>query len=215
MTKIDSRPPDGQRAWVPVSPAKLVDRLAERIAAFTGIARVAVDGPPCARPHDLAERLVGPLRALGRSAHTVRADAFWRDASLRLEPGRRDPGAYADWLDVPALRREVLDAAVRAGTFLPSLRDPDTNRSTRAAARPIGPSEVLIVSGPFLLGRGLPFDLTVHLAVSPAARARRTPEPDAWTLPAFDRYDAEVRPAGTADMVIRYDHPDHPAVGTT
>ena len=71
---------------------------------------------------------------------------------------------------------------------------------------------MLVVSGALLLGLGLPFDRVVHLAVSPAARARRTPAEQAWTLPAFDRYDAEVAPAELADVVIKLDDPRHPAV---
>ena len=72
---------------------------------------------------------------------------------------------------------------------------------------------MLVVSGAFLLGLGLPFDRVVHLLMSPAARARRTPADQAWTLPAFDRYDDEVGPAELADVVIKVDDPPHPALG--
>ena len=44
------------------------------------------------------------------------------------------------------------------------------------------------------------------------ARRRRTPDADAWTLEAFDRYDAEVRPADLADVVVKLDDPRRPAV---
>jgi hypothetical protein len=142
----------------------------------------------------------------------VSAEWFWRDASLRLEYGHTDVESYLSWLDAAALRREVLDPVVASGRYLPSLRDPGTNRSTRAAPRTAPPGAVIIVSGAFLLRDGLPFDRTVHLAVSPAARARRTPADEAWTLPAFDRYDRETDPVGLADVVVRYDDPRHPAV---
>jgi hypothetical protein len=195
----------------PVAPERLVQLLAERIAAAPGIVRVAIDGPPCAPAHDLAHSLVEPLRVLGRPAHLVGAETFWHDASLRLEYGREDVDSYLTWLDAVALKREVLDAAVHAGTILPSLRDPITNRSTHETARPVPPDAVVIVSGPLLLGLGLPFDLVVHLAVSPAARARRTPAAEAWTLPAYERYDAEVAPSELADVVVRWDDPNRPA----
>ena len=71
---------------------------------------------------------------------------------------------------------------------------------------------MLVVSGSLLLGRSLPFDRTVHLLVSPAARERRTPPDQAWTLPAFDAYERDVDPASVADVVIRADDPRHPAV---
>ncbi len=68
------------------------------------------------------------------------------------------------------------------------------------------------MSGSFLLGRGLPFDRTVHLLVSPAARTRRTPTDLAWTLPAYEAYEQQSDPAGIADVVVRADDLRHPAV---
>jgi hypothetical protein len=174
-----------------------------------GVVRLAVDGPPCAAPDRIATALAEPLRVLGRPFVHVRAESFWRDASLRLEYGREDVESYLSWLDVGALRREVLSGD---GWYLPSLRDPRTNRATKAPRKELPDNAVLAVSGPLLLGLGLPFDRVVHLAASPAARARRTPEEDAWTLPAFDRYDAEVGPVALADIVIKLDDPGHPAV---
>jgi hypothetical protein len=145
---------------------------------------------------------------LGRPFIHVRGDRFWRDASLRLEYGHEDVESYLTWLDVDALRREVLTGP----TYLPSLRDPVTNRSTRESPRPLPDNAVLVVSGPFLLGLGLPFDRSVHLAMSSAARSRHTPPQLAWTLPAFDQYDAEVSPADLADVVVRLEDPRRPAV---
>lgn len=172
---------------------------------------MALDGPPCAQPELLADALAAPVQALGRYFAHVHADTFWRDASLRLEYGREDVESYLNWLDAGALDREVLSAA---GSYLPSLRDPVTNRATRVERVDLPDGAVLVISGAFLLGLGLPFDRTVHLQVSPAARARRTPAADAWTLPAFDRYDAEVDPAAVADLVIKVDDPGHPALLT-
>jgi hypothetical protein len=42
--------------------------------------------------------------------------------------------------------------------------------------------------------------------------ARRTPPAEQWTLPAYARYETEVRPADVADVVIRADDPRHPAL---
>jgi hypothetical protein len=197
---------------VAVTPERLTELLAARIADEPGIVRVAIDGPPCSPAHELAGSLAEPLRVLGRPTHLVRAETFWHDASLRLEYGREDVDSYLTWLDAGSLRREVLDAAVHTGSILPSLRDPAANRSTHEAARLVTPDAVVIVSGPLLLGLGLPFELTVHLAVSPAARVRRTDSADAWTLPAYDRYDAEVAPSELAYVVVRWDDPVRPAV---
>jgi hypothetical protein len=197
--------------WQPVTPTDLPVRLARWLATTPGLVRVALDAPPAAQPDTLATALVEALRALGRPAVHVRAAAFWRDASLRFEHGREDPDSYLQWLDADGLRREVLDAAAH-GSYLPSLRDEATNRSTRAAPESLAGGAVLIVSGALLLGHGLPFDRTVHVRLSPAARRRRTAAEESWTLPAFDSYDASVRPTKNADVVVKWDDPRHPAV---
>jgi hypothetical protein len=201
----------------PISPPLLVEELADRFAAAQPDRRlrVAVDGAPAAAPQRLAAALVEPLRVRGRPAYAVAADGFLRAASLRFEHGRTDPDAYYEgWRDDAALRREVLEPAGPAGTgrILPSLWDPVTDRATRAAYRTLGPTEVVLVHGPLLLGGPLPFDMTVHLVLSDAALARRTPAELAWTLPAFRRYAAEVDPASFADVVVRADDPLRPAV---
>jgi hypothetical protein len=98
------------------------------------------------------------------------------------------------------------------GQYLPALRDPATNRSIRSPRQAAAAGTILLLSGELLLGRGLPFDHSIHLAVSPAARARCTPTEWAWTLPAFDDYDRLVDPIRIADVVVRYDDPAHPAL---
>ena len=189
--------------WEAVAAEHLPDRLADWLADSAGPLRVAIDGPPAARPDDLAESLIEPLRTRSRPVLHVRAQDFWRDAALRLEYGHEDVLSYPGWLDVDALRREVLVPLHDGRPVLTSLRDPLTNRSTREPPRLPAPGTVLLVSGPLLLGHGLPFERTVHLLLPAEARARRTPAADAWTLPAFDSYDDDVDPARTADVVVR------------
>ncbi|WP_203703824.1 uridine kinase [Asanoa iriomotensis] len=217
----------------PITPELFVEGLAERIERSSPRAwlTVALDGPPppganplsspssadspLAGPDPLAAALVEALRLRGRPAHVVPANGFLKSASLRLEQGRTNPDAfYTDWLDEAGLRREVLDPARPdgSGRILPSLWDPATDRASRAAYAPLEPSAVVLVTGGFLLGGALGFDLTVHLVVSPAALARRTPPEWEWTLPAWRRYAAEVDPAGWADVVVRTDDPRHPAL---
>jgi hypothetical protein len=190
-------------SWRTVAAGSLADSLAAWLATSPGVTRVAIDGPPWAAPEQLAGQLVEPLRALGRPVVPVPASSFWHDASLRLEHGREDVASYLSWLDADALRREVLDAALERGTYLPSLRDPVSNRSTREPVRDLAPGTVLIISGALLLGHGLPFDRVVHLEVSAAAHARQAPRDQAWTLPAYAEYERTVRPGELADVVIR------------
>ncbi|GAB7052027.1 uridine kinase [Catenuloplanes indicus] len=198
----------------PISPAKLVEELADRLAADApgSRLRVAVDGAAPAGPDALAAALVDPLRVRGRAAVHVPASGFLRPASLRFEFGRHNPDAfYESWLDETGLMREVLDPA-EPGRILPSLWDPVTDRATRAPYRQLPADGIVLVSGQFLLGGLLAFDVAVHLTQSAAALARRTPESELWTVPAFARYDDEVAPATFADVVVRMDDPRHPAL---
>ncbi|CCG04880.1 uridine kinase [Blastococcus saxobsidens] len=176
---------------------------------------MAVDGPEFADPEVLAAAIADRLPALGRAAVVVPATGFYRPASLRLEHGRTDPDArYTDWLDVGALDREVLAPTGPGGSgeYLPVLWDLTRDRAARVPRVPLPAGAVLLMPGALLQGVGLAFDVVVHLRLSPAARRRRAPVEQAWALPAYDRYDAEVDPMALADAVVLADHPDRPAL---
>jgi hypothetical protein len=201
----------------PVSTEVLVAELADRLAASEPHRRlrVAVDGAPAAGPDTLADALVDPLRVRGRPAVRIATGDFLRPASVRLEFGRRNPETFYDgWVDEAALRREVLDPAGPdgSGRIVTRLWDARRDRATREPYSELPPAAVLLVSGSFLLGAGLPFDVTVHLELSAAALERRTDPELRWTLPAFARYGDEVGPAAFADVVVRLDDPRRPAL---
>jgi hypothetical protein len=201
----------------PITWPRLAEALAERVATTQPPGpwwRIAVDGAPAARTGDLADAVAAALPALGHRALRVRAPDFWRPASLRLEYGHQDTDAYYNlWLDTGALRREVLDPLGPGGTgrALPSLRDPVTDRATRAGYVELPPGGVLVLDGPLLLGQGLPLDLTVHLRLSRTALERRTEPAERWTLPAYERYAREALPEESADVLVAADDPRHPA----
>ncbi|PRY36345.1 uridine kinase [Umezawaea tangerina] len=195
----------------PLTPATLVAELVARIDALPrdGRARVVVDGADAAAPGEVADALVDPLRALGRPVLRVSTGDFLRPASVRLEHGRFDPLAFRDeWLDVGGLVREVLAPLAPGGTgrVLPSLWDAAADRASRAGYVELGSGGVLLLDGPLLLDRGLPVELSVHLWLSPGALARKTAADREWTLPAYSDYKPQ------ADVVVRYDHPDRPAL---
>nr|WP_203601519.1 uridine kinase [Streptomyces sp. SID9727] len=176
--------------------------------------KIAVDGAPAARPGDLAASVAAALRLRGRAVLPVSTAGFLRPASLRYEYGKRDPDAYfGGWFDTGALWREVFGPLEPGGSgrVLPDLWDPATDRATRSPYRRLPEGGVLILHGPLLLGHWFPFDLAVHLRLSAGALRRRTPDDELWTLPAFERYEDEVAPAGSADAVVRADDPGHPA----
>ncbi|MGZ8179781.1 hypothetical protein ACXVUM_17765 [Williamsia sp. SKLECPSW1] len=193
-----------------VSPDRLVEECASRVEAMPGRRVIAVDGADAADPAAIAGRLAAALRARGRAADVVETRHWVRAASLRMEWGRTDAHSYRTaWFDHAALRREVLDALRDDGRWLPRLWDAQRDRSFRDDVVPAGPSQVVIVTGPMLLGSGLRFDLTVALTMSEASLRRRTPEDEHWTIaPLLD--DAADAPA--ADVEVRWDHPDRPAV---
>jgi len=201
----------------PLSPDRLAERVVDLVLARPADDRiaVAVDGAPGAGGPELAAAVAAALPGHGREALVVSTDDFLRPASLRLEYGREDPDVFYDeWLDVRALYREVFDPIAPGGTgrVLPRYWNAETDRSARAEYAQLGPGAVVIVVGGLLLGRWLPFDVSVHLWLSPAALARRTPAGQAWTLPAYARYEDEADPSGTADLTARMDDLRHPAV---
>jgi hypothetical protein len=180
--------------------------------------RLGIDGPVAADAGALADAVAEAVRGSAVPVARVREDDFLRARSLRLEYGRDDPDAFHDlWYDVAALRREVLDPLGPGGSgrWLPRLRDPETDRPFRERPEDAAPGTVLVLDGRFLLRDDVRggLDVAVHLDVSPAARARRLPPDEAARAgPAWDRYLAESAPTERADLVVRFDHPDRPAV---
>lgn len=195
----------------------LLALLTSRIAPLTTPwVRIALDGPAILADA-WAVSFVDSLRELGRPAIHVRTADFLRPASLRYEFGKTNPDSFYDgWTDLKALQREVLDPLSPGGSgrILPTFWDPIKDRNTRSGYQEIPAGAVLVISGPLLLGAGLPFELEVHLELSSAALARQIPPDEAWSLPAYERYVAEVGPASFADVVIRLNDPAHPALVT-
>jgi len=203
----------------PLTEDVLVARLVERILVHPTTAglRVLIDGHPSTHPGVLADSLVEPLRAAGRPTARIRVEDFLRPASLRLEMGRHDPDSLLDaWIDVMGLNREVLTAVGPEGhgRYLPTLRDPVTDRATRAAYVEAPPGLVVLLDGSLAMGRWLDVDLTVHLSLRTSTIARRTADEDHWTLGAYERYLEEVDPETSADVAVRVDDARRPAMLT-
>jgi hypothetical protein len=169
------------------------------------VQRVLLDG---LGSRALSDALVPLLSAAARPPLQVHAEDFLRPAGERFEFGREDEESFrTTWLDAAALDREVLS---RPDGYLPALWDAAADRSARRQVQPVPPGAVLLVDGVLLLGRGLPAELTVHVALSPAALLRQgVPQ---WQLPAFATYDREVRPGEACDVLVRAEDPLRPAV---
>lgn len=181
-------------------------------------ARVGVDGAVPADTRFVADAVAEAVEAAGRPVARVSAEDFLRPRSVRLEHGPDDADAgYERWYDWSALRREVLDplGPGGAGTWLPTLWDASVDRATRTPRREAAPGTVAVVDGPFLLRweTADALDLSVHLVVSAAARARRLPAADVPRVSgAWDRYVTETDPAGRADVVLLLERPAAPAL---
>ncbi|MFB9740111.1 uridine kinase [Pseudonocardia sulfidoxydans] len=202
-------------AITPTTRDALAARIAESALRRDGRVRLVVDGPPPTDPLGLAGSVADVLRAAGRPPVVVDAGDWLRPASVRLEYGRTDPDMYlAGWLDEGALRRELLEPADPAGSgrVLRRFHDAGRDRAFRDGYLELSDGAVVLVAGTLLLGRGLPFDMAVHLRMSAAALQRRLPEDLAWTAAAYERYEAEWFPAEAADLVVLSDHPERPAI---
>lgn len=193
--------------YVPTTPQRLTEQLAERISGVPGIVVVGVDGAAAARPELLAAAVADGLRSSGRPATVVDMHDFLRPASVRLERGRDNPTSYREaWFDHAAVHREVIDAVRTRGTWLPRLWDPVADRSFRDRHRDAADDQVLLIAGPMLLGRSHRFDLSVALRMSAGTLRRRTPDADLFTV------EPLLAHAYPADIEVRDDHPDRPAV---
>ncbi len=192
-----------------IQPISLAALAAAIVSRLDGVRRVAIDGAPPTRPEELAESIVD---GLDRPAIHVRAADFLRPASTRLELGRTNADSYYErWVDLGALNREVLSHPDRV---LPTFWNRLTDRATRADYVELGPDGVVVLSGDLLLGAGLELDFTVHLEMSLAMLERRLSPAEAWTLLAYQRYEDEVDPSSLADVVVRMNDPNHPAIVT-
>lgn len=172
---------------------------------------MGVDGPVAADTTRLADDVTGLLRDAGLSVLRASREAFLRQRSLRLEHGEDPLAPFERWYDDAGLRRELLDPLGPGGTLraVASLRDPASDRATRAPREPRPAGTVAVVDGPYLLRWELAdaFDLVVHLQTSPAAVLRRGGPAASWA-----EYLDRVDPAARAGFVVRHDDPRHPAL---
>lgn len=195
----------------PITRDGLVELITHRVLELDGLTLIAIDGADAAEPVAIAHRIATALRDIGRAAEVVSLHDYIRPASLRMEFGRTDELSYRTaWFDYAALDREVIRALRHDGSWLSALWDEDRDRSARSPIRTAAPGTVLLVAGPMLLGRGLDFDLIVHLDMSEPALHRRTPPDDRWTIPALLRHDRDN--PSTPTFFIRWDHPNRPAL---
>jgi hypothetical protein len=195
----------------PIFPDRLVETIVER-APRGQRAVVVVDGADAADPVEFATRVRDLVRSDGRSATVIDLHDFVRPASLRFEYSRTDELTYrTTWFDFDALDREVITPLQPGGRgrILPRLWDEATDRSARATLVDAAPDHLVIVAGPMLLGR-ISASVVVHLKLSEGTLRRRTADAEQWTLEPLAEYYRDV--VDRPDLVVRWDHPDRPAL---
>jgi hypothetical protein len=200
---------------VPIFPDLLMESILDSCPAG-GRSIALVDGADAAQPAEFATRTAEHARSRGRAAAVVDLHDYVRPASIRFEYSRTDELSYRTlWFDYDALVREVV-APLRPGGnghFLPRLWDESTDRSARARSVEAASDQIVLIAGPMLLGRGLNVDLSVHLRLSENALRRRTDPVHLWTCaPLLQYYDSLASSAERPDFLVRWDHPDRPAL---
>lgn len=208
---------------LPVTPGVLADLALESAARSLPrarnagvVLRLGVDGAVHEQTGALADLVAARALDTGVAVLRVRGADFLHRRSVRLEWGSEDvDAAYERWVDAASLRREVLDPLGDPArlTWLPRLWDAAADRPVRSTVRRASAGALAVVDGPYLLRPDLAtaFDLVVHLTTSPAALGRQFATPDPRPA-AWQRYLNECDPATTADITVRYDHPERPAV---
>lgn len=204
--------PDTAR-FEPLTPRQLATRLAAWIDGFSnGRVAVGFDGDEAVGTPELADQVSAALLARDRPGIRISTRWWWRAASLRLEYGKHDvESRLTNWVDVGALRREVIEplSPAGAGRYLTRLRDPIRDRAIRDSSRDAPPNAVLLLDGAMLATHELALDLTVRVGVSAGRLARALPDDRQWEVAAFAEYHRRWPPPR---VVLSYDHPAAPAV---
>lgn len=200
--------------FTPITVCGLIDSITDLVLATPTRLAIAIDGADAAEPISLAQAVADNVRAHGRGCDVVSLHDYVKPASLRLEFGRNDEMSYRTiWFDYDALAREVVDALHNDARWLPALWNEQADRSARTRVRAAAAGDVVLVTGPMLLGRNLAFDSTIRLHLSEAALLRATHTDQLWTVPALLRHEQET--AEQPDVDVRWDHRDRPAVRIT
>jgi uridine kinase len=184
--------------------------------------RIAVDGRTAAGKTTFADALAAEIEGGGCRVIRASVDGFHRPRAERHRQGRMSSdGYYEDARDLAAMRRLLLDPLGPGGDRLYATAsfDLDRDEPLDLVFERATDDAVLIVDGTFLQRPELSaaWDFVIFVDVPAEEARRRGIERDAPMLggvaitsdlydrrygPAFDRYEAECRPAAHADIVI-------------
>lgn len=208
---------------------ELIERLAERIAAIeqTHPVRVAIDGIDAAGKTTLADELVGPLEARGRTVIRASIDGFHRPRAERYRRGGESPeGYFEDSFDYAALREALLPLGPGGSRrYRRAVFDYRTDMPVALPKEEAPEDAVLLFDGVFLLRPELDglWDYRIFVKVPFAVALRRAMERDQALfgsaeavreryerryIPGQRLYFAAAQPRERADVVIENSDPD-------
>jgi uridine kinase len=206
----------------------VLEQLAQLIAAvrLEHPVRVGVDGPDAVGKTTLADRLVAPLEASGRSVVRASVDGFHRPRAERYRRGELSPeGYYLDSFDYEAVRRELLDPLGPGGGRLcrTAVFDFRSDTPVSGLVVEVPATAIVLVDGIFLQRPELDgcFDLVVYIDAPEEAILERARRRDgevsleryrARYLPAQRRYRQARDPVGRADVVVDNTDADRPRI---
>ncbi len=214
--------------------AEMIREVVHRIVALprTAPVRVAVDGRTASGKTTFADELAAGIQQTGRSVIRAQIDGFHRPKVERYRRGRMSAeGYYRDARDLDAVVSLLLGPLAPDGNRMIRTESFDLDADQPIDAEPwrADADAVLIVDGTFLQRPELAahWDAAIYVRTSPAVCLQRGIDRDSTHLggpeqtqrmyaeryqPAYEMYEQEASPEGSADLIIDNDDPAQPTV---
>jgi uridine kinase len=217
-----------------MNPSQLLDYLTGRIIQIQQPhpIRVAVDGPDAAGKTTLAQELIAPFLAHGRSVIRASIDGFHNPARIRHKQGPTSPlGYYYDSFNYQALIESMLAPLGSSGSrqYRSAVFDYRTDSEAQIPIRVAEVNAVLLFDGVFLLRSELMeyWDFTIFVEADFEITLTRAEQRDGILfgsveevrrryeqryIPGQKLYYAECCPKEGADVVIDNNDPRKPVI---
>jgi uridine kinase len=166
---------------------EVIEKLGEQIASVERPhpVRVAIDGVDAAGKTILADELVAPIQAYGRTTIRASIDGFHNPHEIRYQDGPDSPeGYYHHSFNYEALISSLLESLGPDGSLVyrKSMFDFKTDRQTNLPTEKANGDEILLFDGVFLLRPELVefWDYAVFVDVSFETSLKRAMERDRY-----------------------------------
>ena len=193
--------------------------------------RVGIDGVDASGKTTLADELVAPLTALGRTVVSASIDGFHRPRSERYKLGRQSPeGYFRDSFQLHRVVADLLEPLGPGGSrrIKRAVFDYRADAPVHLPEEEVPPDAILVFDGIFLHRPELisQWDATIYLDVPFDITVRRAAERDGWPpeVEAVENrryvegqrlYLRECQPQSVASMVVDNSDLARPVIVTT